>query len=101
MTLRSTARCHAGLGPTRMGLNGKNKSVAMCGFPGNGPYFGMSGFGELVLGSTLGRDADDSSSHIGAYGVYAVPPGQDGDFLLTGVHGFRAAEVEVYRVVGR
>jgi hypothetical protein len=89
-------RCHAGLGPTRMGLTGAKNGRAMHGIAGRGPSFGH---GELDLGATLGRDAGDGSyTHIGIRRVYACPAGQVGGTLLTGASKFRAAEVEVYRV---
>ena len=93
-------RCHAGLGPTWMGLTGAENGWAMYGVAEWGPSFG-GGF-ELLLGATLGRDAGDGSGiHVGSRGVYECPAGQDGTTLLTGAEKFRAAEVEVYRVVGR
>jgi hypothetical protein len=92
-------RCAAGLGPTRMGLTGARNRWAMGGYRnfGCGPYFGSDG--DLRLGATLGRDAGDGSrTHVGRFGVYRCPVGQDGATLLTGAGKFRASEVEVYRV---
>jgi hypothetical protein len=93
-------RCHARLKPTRMGLRAAKNGEAMGGGKTNGaPRFGWQ---ELELGPTLGRDAGDHScTAVGRYGVYECPVGQNGRTLLTGASQFRAAEVEVYRVVGR
>ena len=91
-------RCHAGLGPTRMGLAGTKNGRAMHGIAAKGPSFGH---GELDLGATLGRDAGDGSrTDVGGNSVHECPAGQDGRSLLTGARRFRAAEVEVYRVRG-
>ena len=66
-----------------------------------GPRFGWNGW-ELTLGTTLGRDAGDGSrTDVRGNSVHECPAGQDGRSLLTGARRFRAAEVEVYRVVTR
>jgi hypothetical protein len=118
-------RCHAGLGPTRMGrargaaagtAAGAQRILvirwlrfqATTGALDNGGLgFGLGGTplrAELGLGATLGRDADDGSvTHIGLHGVYMCPVGQDGGTVLIGPHdgdtgGFQTAEIEVYRV---
>jgi hypothetical protein len=89
-------RCHAGLGPTKMGLTGAENGEAMYGETDWGPSFGC---GELFLGPTLAGVAGDGSyTNVGRGGVYECPAGQDGKTLLTGAGLFRAAEVEVYRV---
>jgi hypothetical protein len=101
-------QCAAGLGPTQMGLMG-SATLALRGYADCGPCFGNGN--DIRLGLTLGRDAGDGSrTHVGRFGVYRCPvgqdcatrdPGQDGATLLTGAEEFRAAEVEVYHVVAR